>query len=155
MGWSRASIGKKYPAALQPVFPPEDIELHKNEDRVQPRRDVIDGASCVVLERPGATKFWLDPARGYAVIRADIFWPATKDRAALPRFTRQHSEFKELKPQLWLPMKIVEDLYTDPGFDSKPDHGKHVASWTMTISAASFAPLDDDFFRAKISLGRV
>ena len=62
--------------------------------------DVIDGVPCDVIESPNAMKLWLDPNRGYAVVRRHIW------RDGQLAFEFEYADHIEATPGAWMPRRI-------------------------------------------------
>jgi hypothetical protein len=85
---------------------PRGIEAHGNEFVVRPNSELIDGFSCLVLERAGKDIIWVDPEHGFSVRRRQYF----QSPGSL-LFEAHHWGFEERTPGIWLPGKESTDIY--------------------------------------------
>lgn len=126
---------------------PEALSRNAVEYHVLPQRQTIDGAECLVLERPKRDRLWLDPALGYAIRRRDFRRPdgTLRDRVLLKNFA-------EAAPALWLPQLIVHEQYCGPG--DPPDLQNKVSGVrTLQVNELKVAPLPDEQFIVPIPEG--
>ncbi len=84
----------------------ESLSKHLDEYRVAPTREVVDGVECVLLERPGYDRIWIDPGRGFVVRRREVRYP-TADRL------RERTTYGDFRPVagLHLPFSIVREEF--------------------------------------------
>lgn len=66
-------------------------------------REMIDGANCVVVESKNAVKLWLDPDRGYVVMRRHLWRDGQK------AFEFEYSNIEEIAAGAWMPLRV--ELY--------------------------------------------
>jgi hypothetical protein len=92
-------LGLGLPEALDPA-----------KYRVAPGVEVVDGVRCRRVERPGRDRIWVDPARGFAVLRRVWETPAKADRAG-SRFVFELTDLREVAPGLWLPWVVQSTRY--------------------------------------------
>jgi len=79
---------------------------------VRPTAEAIDGTSCVVLEQAEkGRRLWLDPARGYCMLRLEYERPT----AGHTIWVNQYRNFKEVVPGFFLPMEITGTNVYAPG----------------------------------------
>ncbi len=72
--------------------------------QVRSRHELLDGISCVVVERPAAgLRFWLDPRRGYCLLRCECDRPLKGHR----RYVFTYKGFRSVLPGVYFPMEIV------------------------------------------------
>ncbi|MGC8639201.1 MAG: hypothetical protein ACP5XB_04905 [Isosphaeraceae bacterium] len=71
----------------------------KGEYSIAPAPSQVDGKKCILLERPGLDKVWIDPSRGYALLKREWNW--AKGKPLKVRIT--NSELREESKGLWLP----------------------------------------------------
>jgi hypothetical protein len=153
--WRRA-----FPPGRQPLLIPEDIRARRDEFRLLPDRELIDGVECCVIERPGVVRFALDPSRSFAVMRTEQFWspefwPKAGEHPDTLRLVRTHHDFREVKPGVWLPFLQRETLYADPNVDTAELWGRPVLRWNLRVGKLEFDTLTTDFFRVEIPDGTV
>jgi hypothetical protein len=78
----------------------------------------IRGHRCVVVERPGVDRLWLDPAAAWALRRREIRKPATKQLLMSFDYDR-HAKFQvpgsNAARAIWFPREIVRTIYVPAG----------------------------------------
>lgn len=82
--------------------------LESEPYRVRGKKEVVEGVGCWVLEVPGRDRIWLDPGHGFAVVKREWLW----DDGKTPMFRWLNSDFKEVVPGLWWPMRARRDVVT-------------------------------------------
>lgn len=78
--------------------------------RARRDREVVDGASCVVIEVDDTMVLWCDPELGYSVRRQEGYYPQT----TLPLWRATCSDFVEVCKGVWLPRKAVDERFAGP-----------------------------------------
>lgn len=115
------SIGRSYDEAardkksmlhqfLRRPLLPDFLSANAAEYKVLREPEPVDGNTCWVIEWPGMDKIWVDVDHGFAVHRRIFRWKVNGPRA------RQvdNSDFREIKPGLWLCFRQVVDSYVAP-----------------------------------------
>jgi hypothetical protein len=99
-----------------------------------------DGQRCLLIEDPGLDKIWVDPARGYNVVRREL-----REGIGDPlHLVAQMSEFHKIGPQTWLPFRVVWQLYGER--DRPAVAGKVVEERDITVADATLDPQPDSLF---------
>src|SRR5258707_4559697 len=93
--------------------------------RVRPQREVVNEVMCVVLEQAGnGRRLWLDPQRGYCLVRLVHDRPASGHK----QWINEYFNFRQIIPGIYLPMKIVgKNILEDV-------NGKNIGSLTTTLT---------------------
>ncbi|WP_437192867.1 hypothetical protein [Planctomicrobium sp. SH527] len=108
-------------------------------------REVVDDVICLVIERPGVDKIWLDPEKGFALRKREIFFDKSRPRQTLDRVVL-NQDFIEAKPGCWMPQTQVVDFYPDPLYEAEDVWGKLTCRWTIKTDRIEFDKIDDSLF---------
>lgn len=92
------------------IMLPDVLEQNKASYRVEPAA-VVAGSLCILVERAGYDRLWLAPEHGYACCKREIYHGPGK--ALRQRSTA--SEFVKVGRVLWMPCKVVRELYRPAG----------------------------------------
>jgi hypothetical protein len=133
-GTSLAEVRKKYTDEAGLPFLPDYLREHLDRYHVCIAPEEVDGAMCWVVEWPEMDRFWVDPARGYAIVRRRFAWEPGKPW----HFEFHNRDYREVKPGLWLPEAQTEDRYASIAFDRRQ-------LWGQIISRSQFRLLDVQF----------
>lgn len=68
---------------------------------VAPQPETVDGAACVVVAAAGAQKLWLDPSKGFAVRKRELYQDGEHT------FTILCQEHEQVAPGVWLPRLVT------------------------------------------------
>ena len=140
---------RQIPIAVRPIGWPGDL-VESPGDYTVVGREPLDGVVCLVLDQTDQRRYWLDPALGYAIRRVDSFIPGKKRAPGSRRSSVTMSDFREVKPGLWLPWAITEELEfsTESG---PPDlRGQPALRRTLAVESIEFDKLTDAFFEVPI-----
>jgi hypothetical protein len=137
-----------YSHELALPFLPEFLRENKARYTVLSAPEEIDKSLCWVVEWPGMDRFWVDPRRGYAVPRRAYCFAPGKPLM----FEFRHSDYREVKPGLWLPFVQTEDRYADEA-EKQVLWGKVAARSEYHVHVAQFDGVSDDTFDAKLLAG--
>lgn len=135
-----------------PVPNPESIlalgiDKHGREYTVRPAPEEVDGRSCVVLERPGHDRVWVDPERGYMPRKLELLVPGTAQVRERLLFDREQQV-----GAVWLPKQISRDQYG--GLDEdKALQSKVTNRYLLTVSDLSDRPVSDGTFSLEVKEG--
>jgi hypothetical protein len=149
--WLRqASLGKiKFPPVPQRPFSILKI-FEGGGYRVRQAKETVGGADCWVVEDGGQDKLWLDPAKGYALVRREWNWGANRPL----QFRYQNSDFKEVAAGLWLPMTAQCEAMCDP--DQGPEFaGKVEARFSVTVLKYQANNVPEELFRFHYTPGEL
>ncbi|HVC99367.1 MAG TPA: hypothetical protein VND64_37220 [Pirellulales bacterium] len=108
-GIDYATVEPAYPESVDHPFLPEFLDRHRNEYRVLPEREEVDGAQCWVVEWPAMDRVWVDLDHGFAIRRRQYHWGRGKPM----RYAIEQSDFREVRPGVWLPFVQAVDKYAD------------------------------------------
>ncbi|SIO56326.1 hypothetical protein SAMN05444166_5219 [Singulisphaera sp. GP187] len=142
-----AAAGNLSPFEISQPFLPETVEKSPGSYRVRATPEVIDGASCWVLERPGADEIWVD--LDGLIHQRLVYWGKGQPRSVLSKSL----DFKTVAEGLKLPMKLVVDHYTNPSSDPKESWGKIAYELTIDLKSHEFNTAKDEDFLIKPSAG--
>ncbi|GHT18187.1 hypothetical protein FACS1894189_5700 [Planctomycetales bacterium] len=92
---------------LDHPFLPDFLEKNRSNYKISPQQEDVDGFPCWVVEYPGMDKFWIDTEHGYVVRKRVYHWEPGKPK----KFAIHNSDFREVKPGIWLPYKQIVDKY--------------------------------------------
>ncbi len=137
--------------SLAPLSPdywlPDALERYRSEYHLRDGTHVSGGAPCVLLERPGADRLWIDPAHGFLARRRDTYYPGgakLKERTTLDNLRQVDG--------VWLPAKLVRETFG--GLDEDESlHNKLCGRSTILLTSVSTEPLGDDYFLLSITPG--
>jgi len=130
-------------------FLPEYLEKNASKYAVQPSMDSVDGVPCWVVEYPQMDKFWVDPARGYAVLRRVFHWSPGKPR----KFEIHNKDLREMKAGLWLPFTQVVDKYASIISEERSLWGKVTSRMYYEVKEATVGSVSDGVFKIPIPAG--
>ncbi len=116
---------------------------YKSEFKLRPKLEVVDGAPCHVLERPGRDVLWIDAARGSCLMRREYF----REKEGVRLETVVFGSLKSLRPDFWFPTKASLDVYTTPS-DPKEIREKVAYHQDFNVESVDVKPLDDSDFKA-------
>ena len=120
---------------------PGAIIRSKREYKVRPQLEVVDGAPCYAIERPGYDVLWVDPSIGYLFRRRLYYDPPGVLAADL-----RHEDFRKYAPGIWLPQRSKSMAYLPDNLNLPEHKGKVNALLQHTLVAARFNDLPDSFF---------
>jgi hypothetical protein len=83
------------------------LALETRDCRVAELQDLVDGASCHVIEIPGGDRIWVDPSIGWAVRRREKYWPSMGKKRAFYELT----DYREEEPGIWLPRGLRRNVF--------------------------------------------
>lgn len=133
-------------------FLPESLERDAARYRITSQTEDIDGASCILVERAGVDRIWVDPSLGFVVRKRELFFGPDFPAQTLDRIT-YNRDFVEAKPGLWLPKTQVIDYFPNPKYEKQEIWGKLTCRTTMISSRIEFDRLGDDFFAIEVPKG--
>lgn len=108
----------------------------------------VDGAKCRVVELPGQDTLWLDPARGYAVVRRD--WHYGIGQPLMFRW--QNSGFKPMSRGVWLPTRVQRTLMPFLGKQGAAE-GRAIAVTTADVVTVAISGVSDSLFEPNFPPG--
>lgn len=116
--------------------------------RVRPEREPMDGALCWVVEFPGQDTLWLDPERGFALIRRD--WNYGVGEPAMFRY--HNSGLREVSPGAWLPTRVRREVMASP--KDSPDHaGQCMLTNVCNVATMAVDNLPESLFAYRFAPG--
>lgn len=140
-------IRKEFAMYTDLPFLPEAISGNLSSYSVLPDKELIEGASCWVVERKGKDRIWVDED-SLVIRRRKHSWKSSQST----QLDVVNSDFREVKPGLLLPFKQVETTYFDPTYLPKlADQVRFVA--TYVVEEIKFDTLDDSFFDLTLPQG--
>ena len=116
----------------------------------RPAPELVDGASCVVIEVRQKSPFtlWCDPAIGYAVRRLE----GNFDFGAGPRPSRTRcGDFVRLCASLWLPRSCETAIYADAA--ARESNLAPLATWASNVLEIHANDVSDEIFTLTIPEG--
>ncbi len=98
------------------------------------------GVRCVVVEIADRDRLWLDPSRGFAIVRREFTGPSV-------RLHYENSDFREAVPGVWLPWR-VRRVVTAKGNPGAGGDGREVilSDADRTIGLLQVNNVDDAIF---------
>jgi len=123
---------------------PRSVIAHREDFRVRSQLEVIDGAPCHVLERPGKDILWIDVARNFT-FRRRIYYQSPGSIL----FQSDNMDYIQTAPGIWIPKKQVASTYN---LDDKPERyrGKVQVVQTNLLLESRFNDLPDSFFEVPV-----
>jgi len=143
------AAGNLAPFEISQPFLPETIAKSPNSYRVRESPEVIDGASCWILERPEVDVIWVD-SEGLIHQRL-VYWGKGQPRSVMAKSL----DFKPVMPGLKLPMKLVVDHYANPSTDPKERWDKVAYELTILLKDYEFNNAKDKDFLFKPPVGSI
>jgi hypothetical protein len=114
--------------------------------RVRPKTESVDGTECVVLEQGGGgRRLWLDPKRGYCMLRLEHDKPAN----GYAQWVNQYRDFREVLPGVFLPTEIVGANI----FSSSSKGSKGTLTTTLKVTDLQVNNVPDSVFVLEPSVG--
>ncbi len=102
-GPSRSSI-----ASGGDYWMPDALTRLAGEFRLERDLQTVGDAPCLVLDRPGRDRIWVDPTKDFSIVRRDFFYPGGQP---LERTVyRNHKQ----AGGYWFPMEIVREEFGTP-----------------------------------------
>jgi hypothetical protein len=130
-------------------FLPGFLEENKEHYHVLPARDEVDGVPCWVVEWEGMDRFWIDPARGFAVPRRQFCWAPGKPL----NYEFLNQDYREVKAGLWLPFTQIENKYASIVAEKESLWGKVAARSEYRLHNIEFDSVPDSLFEVKLPAG--
>lgn len=100
-------VRKSFPDEADHPFLPAFLRENAADYRVGPQPEEVVGQSCWVLDFPGVDRICVDPTKNFAIVKRSYSWGPGKPA----RLSVENSDFKEVKPGLWLPFHQVVERY--------------------------------------------
>ncbi|MEN6405332.1 MAG: hypothetical protein ABFC77_02560 [Thermoguttaceae bacterium] len=143
------AIRKQYADDADHPFLPEFLRKNKAQYRVLLKPEQVDGVLCWVVEWPGMDRFCVAVDRGFAIPQRKYCWGPDKP----PRFEFHNSDYREVKPGLWLPFTQVVDRYASIIAEKEPLWGKVASRSEYKVKAVHFDDVPDKQFDIDIPQG--
>jgi len=144
------SMSMALPAAN--AYPNEFLPdcFEKGNYSVEPQLSPIDDVPCVVVEWLGHDRIWLDPSRGFAMRRRELFDP----ESGLLKEVLTSSEFVEDLPGLWLPRRFSKERCGQP---RAPEgvRGVPLVRFVYNVTKLALNDTLDPFFTLQFPPGKV
>jgi hypothetical protein len=139
----------RVPIAIRALNLPEDI-LESEKEYSLAGEDSVNGVVCLLLEKSDEARFWLDPKLGCAIRRTDRYIAGKKRVPGSLKTSVTMADYREVRPGLWLPWAITEELYYS--FERGPtEHvGEPAVRRTLSVESIEFDTLTDEFFEIPI-----
>ncbi|GHT37140.1 hypothetical protein FACS189427_09740 [Planctomycetales bacterium] len=135
---------------LDHPFLPDFLEKNKGNYKINPHQEDVDGFMCWVVEYPGMDKFWVDTEHGYVVRKRIYHWEPDKPR----KFAIHNSDFREVKPGLWLPYKQIVDKYASIVSESRDIWDKVASRLHYQLETIEFdSQVPDEIFNVSPPVG--
>ncbi len=102
------------------------LVLTRPECRLDPEWQRVGDLNCVLVHcqlRERTDRFWLDPSRGYVLVKRVSILPAAKTSVVY-----ENEDFRESKGGLWVPWQLKRKIYTT--LDENQFTDEHLMSWT-------------------------
>jgi hypothetical protein len=142
-------VREEYPDEAGLPFLPQFVRDNRANYTVHPDPQIVDGVPCWVVEWPGMDRIWVDTARGCAVPRRRYCWGPGKPM----RIEVLNTDYREVNPGLWLPMRQVVNQYASIVGDPAPLWGTAVTRLQYEVSSIEFDGVSDDFFAVDLEPG--
>jgi hypothetical protein len=139
----------RIPAGIRALNLPEDIVESRKEYSLT-GDDSTMGAGCLLLDKSDVARFWLDPKLGCAIRRVDMHIPGKKRVPGSLKTSVTMADFREVRPGLWLPWAITEELYYSSERGPIEQVGKPAVRRTLSVESIEFDTLTDEFFQISI-----
>ena len=141
------AAGNLSPFEITQPFLPETIAKSPNLYHVREVPEIIDGATCWILERPEVDLIWVDSAG--LIHQRLLYWGKGQTRSVLSRSL----QFKTVAPGLKLPSKLVVDHFTNPSIDPQPEWDKIAYVLNIELKKSEFDTVKDEDFLVKPVVG--
>jgi hypothetical protein len=148
-GIDLASVRKRYQGEVDLPFLPDFLNENRDRYRVLPMPEEEGGASCWVVEWEGMDRFWVDPQRGFIIVRRIYNWGPGKP----PRVEIRNNDYREAKARLWLPASQTELIYGSMLADIPALWGKEVCRCQYRLLEAQFDSVPESLFEIKLPAG--
>lgn len=139
-------IRKLYRQYVDLPFLPDFLVENQSRYEVLSTPETVANTECWVLEWPGMDRIWTDPKHGFCVVRRAYSWGPGKPL----RYDILNSDYKEVKPGLWLPFTQKQDRYFSPEFEDPKRAGKIKVIANYKLREIQFDKLTDAFFDIKL-----
>ncbi len=104
---------------------------------VSERIERVSGTDCVVLEAPGHEKLWLDPQRGFALLRREQY-----SKGHLSTRT-ECGDLVEVVPGVWMPKKVTLTTFAGLGIWPNLPEQYHGKPWRQTTLRVKTLEVND------------
>lgn len=148
-GIDLAAVRKRYADDVDLPFLPDFLSENRSRYQILSAPEEVDGTLCWVVEWPGMDRISVDPTRGFTVPRRVFNWGAGKPA----RFEFHNTDYREVKPGLWLPFKQVEERYASIISERPAIWGKVASRSEYELLAVEFDKVPDSFFEVKLPPG--
>ncbi len=115
--------------------------------RVASELETVDGKPCVVLERPGVDKIWVDSSIGWRWRKRERYYD--KQRLDLSFHNR---DFREVAPSIWLPFHCSLRMAVPPGHEPANEFFLEKESKVLSVRVNDLTGAD---FHVEIPVGVV
>jgi hypothetical protein len=130
-------------------FLPSFLRENKRYYRILPTPAEVDGATCWIVEWPDMDRIWVDPERGFAIPRREYHWGRGKPL----KYAHRNSDYREVKPGLWLPFSQSVDRYASIVAEKQSLWGKVASTCDYRLIAVEFDKVPDSLFEVKLPPG--
>jgi hypothetical protein len=130
-------------------FLPDFLVANQSSYRVLPEPEVLLGQKCWRVEWPGVDSFLVDPARGYAIPHRAFAWSPGKPT----RLEFTNSDYRMVKPGLWLPYFQVELRFYNPRTEDPKMAGKVKHRSEYELLEIAFDTVPDALFDVQLPVG--
>lgn len=130
-------------------FLPEFLRTNVAQYRVLSEPEDVDGARCWVVEWPGMDRFCVAVEQGFAILQRKYCWGPDKP----PQYEVRNSDFREVKPGLWLPFSQVVDRYASIVAEKESLWGKVASRSEYVVKTLEFDNVPDSLFDLEIPSG--
>lgn len=128
---------------------PSCLEANAGKYLVHADKARIDDGFCWVVEYPGVDKLWIDPDKGFVVRKRIYHFGFGK-----PVWGAIHnSDYREIKPGLWVPFTQVEDRYATMSYHPQSLWGKVLQEVTYEVDDFSLSKVDESLFDPRVKPG--
>jgi hypothetical protein len=120
---------------------PTALSTNRNRYRVFESKEFQDGSWCVVVERAGYDKIWIDTDHGFCIKRREYRYQPS----GMMREIFKYLDHREISDHFFFPMEIRHDLYEPP--DAESNAGKVSVHFVFKINDAHVQDFDDTVFQ--------
>ena len=140
---------KEVPDDVDLPFLPDFLLANRSKYRVLPQSENFQGSYCWVVEWPGMDRFLVDPTRGFAIPHRVFAWGPSQPK----RLELTNSDYRQVKPGLWVPYAQVEVRYYNPRVENPTFANKAKHRSEYTLREIEFNTVPDALFDVVLPVG--
>lgn len=142
-------LRKQYADDAAHPFLPASLRENRSRYHVLSDSETIDGVPCWIVEWPGMDRFHVAVERGFSIPMRTYCWGPGKP----PQFAYRNSDYREVKPGLWVPFTQIVDRYASVFAEEKSLWGKVACRTEYKVKEIHFDDVSEGLFDVELPPG--